>query len=68
MTTTTDPNSLRHLRSTAGISVTELAARVGVSRQTVWAWEQGRRDIPTGQAEQLGAVFGVSPAIVMGWD
>ena len=62
------PNNLKQLRCTAGLGQTELAERLGVSRQTIWAWEKGKRDIPTPQAKALGALFAVSPAIVVGWD
>jgi DNA-binding XRE family transcriptional regulator len=59
--------NLRLLRTMADLGQAELAARIGVSRQTVWAWERGQRAIPTDKAEELGRVFACSPATVVGW-
>lgn len=45
------PEQRRELRRTLGIEQQELAAELGVSVQTVWAWETGR-SIPAGENRQ----------------
>ena len=46
------PQGRRALRQAAGVSLAEVAAVCGVSRQTVYAWERGTAR-PTG--DRLGA-------------
>ncbi|GAA3698560.1 helix-turn-helix transcriptional regulator [Nonomuraea antimicrobica] len=53
-------NSLRYLRFTSGeMTQADLAARVGVTRQTIIAIEQGRYSPSLEMAFQLARVFGV---------
>jgi putative transcriptional regulator len=53
-------NSLRALRFAAGeMTQAELAERVGVTRQTIIAIEQGRYSPSLEMAFQLARVFGV---------
>ncbi|SEH03467.1 putative transcriptional regulator [Nonomuraea solani] len=53
-------NSLRYLRFTCGeMTQADLAARVGVTRQTIIAIEQGRYSPSLEMAFQLARVFGV---------
>jgi len=52
-------NSLRALREQAGLTQAELARRVGVTRQTLIAIEQGRYSPTLELAFQLCRVFGV---------
>ena len=53
-------NSIRHLRFTHGeMTQADLAARVGVTRQTVIAIEQGRYSPSLEMAFQIARVFGV---------
>lgn len=52
-------NSLRTLREQAGLTQAELARRVGVTRQTLIAIEQGRYSPTLELAFQLCRVFGV---------
>jgi putative transcriptional regulator len=53
-------NSIRYLRFTHGeMTQAELAARVGVTRQTVIAIEQGRYSPSLEVAFQIARVFGV---------
>lgn len=53
---------LRRLRQERGLSLGEIAARLGVSKPTVWAWEHGKsRPVDrrlTGLAEVLGVTVG----------
>ena len=51
-------NRLRELRAVHGWSQTDLADRLGVSRQTVYAIEAGRYDPSLPLAFKLAEVFG----------
>lgn len=53
-------NSIRYLRFTHGeMTQADLAARVGVTRQTIIAVEQGRYSPSLEMAFQIARVFGV---------
>lgn len=52
-------NSIRAVRESAGLTQAELAARIGVTRQTLIAIEQGRYSPTLELAFQLSRVFGV---------
>lgn len=52
-------NSLRALREAAGLTQAEVARRVGVTRQTLIAIEQGRYSPTLELAFQLCHVYGV---------
>jgi putative transcriptional regulator len=52
-------NSIRVLREQAGLTQAELAQRVGVTRQTLIAIEQGRYSPTLELAFQISRVFGV---------
>ena len=53
-------NSIRSLRHTTGeLTQAELAERVGVTRQTIIAIEQGRYSPSLEMAFQIARVFGV---------
>jgi putative transcriptional regulator len=52
-------NSIRVIREEAGLTQAELARRVGVTRQTLIAIEQGRYSPTLELAFQLSRVFGV---------
>lgn len=41
------PEELIARRDALGLTAEELATRLGVSRVTVWRWEQGKRAIPS---------------------
>lgn len=45
------PDQRAHLRRALGIKQLDVAAAVGVSTQTVWAWENGRSK-PRGEHRQ----------------
>ena len=53
------PNSLRALREQAGLTQAEVARRVGVTRQTLIAIEQGKYSPTLELAFQLCRVYGV---------
>lgn len=52
-------NSVRSVREDAGMTQAELARRVGVTRQTLIAIEQGRYSPSLELAFQLARAFGV---------
>jgi putative transcriptional regulator len=51
-------NSIRPLREKAGLTQAELAKRIGVTRQTLIAIEQGRYSPTLELAFQISRVFG----------
>ena len=53
-------NDIRAIRERAGLTQAELAGRVGVTRQTLIAIEQGRYSPTLELAFQISRVFGVS--------
>ena len=53
---------LLRLRRAAGLTLADIAARLGVSKPTVWAWEQGKARPIDSRLDALGAVLGVSGA------
>ena len=52
-------NGLRYIRTRCNLSLSALADMIGVTRQALSAWENGRKDIPEQRREQLAAFFGV---------
>lgn len=52
-------NSIRSVREAAGMTQAELARRVGVTRQTLIAIEQGRYSPTLELAFQIARAFGV---------
>jgi putative transcriptional regulator len=52
-------NTIRTLREAAGLTQIELARRIGVTRQTLIAIEQGRYSPTLELAFQIARVFGV---------
>jgi putative transcriptional regulator len=53
-------NSIRPLRERAGLTQAELANRIGVTRQTLIAIEQGRYSPTLELAFQISRVFGLA--------
>lgn len=52
---------LNRLRREAGLTLADIAARLGVSKPTVWAWEKGKaRPLPE-RLEAIAAALGVKP-------
>jgi transcriptional regulator with XRE-family HTH domain len=52
---------LQRLRKASGLSMADIAARLGVSKPTVWAWEQGRAKPVDERIAALAEALGVGP-------
>jgi transcriptional regulator with XRE-family HTH domain len=50
---------LQRLRKEQGLTLAQVAARLGVSKPTVWAWEQGKAKPVESRIERLAAVYGL---------
>ena len=62
-------SKLKALRKAKKMTLDELAARVGTSKQTVHRYENGViANIPHDKIEALAAALEVSPADLMGWE
>ncbi len=61
-------NRLLHLRKTAGITQDQIAAALDVDRSTVSRWESCEIPIADKHKVALAALFGVTPAHLMGWE
>ena len=59
---------IKGFREAAGISQTELAAKIGVSKQSLYKYENDIiTNIPSDKIELIASVLGISPADIMGW-
>jgi transcriptional regulator with XRE-family HTH domain len=54
-----DGNAVRAAREAQGISQERLAAKVGVSSDTIWRVEQNRGDVAAGTAYLIAVELGV---------
>ncbi len=52
-------NGLTYIRRQCNLSLSELADTLGVSRQAISSWENGRKSIPEKRKKQLAEFFGV---------
>jgi transcriptional regulator with XRE-family HTH domain len=53
------PERIAALRQSRGWTMEELAERLGVSRQSVWYWESGKRHPKRPMVARIAALFGV---------
>ncbi len=53
---------LRRLRAERGLSLADIATRLGVSKPTVWAWEHGKSRPVEKRLSALAEALGVTPA------
>jgi transcriptional regulator with XRE-family HTH domain len=53
---------LQRMRKERGLTLAQVAAQLGVSKPTVWAWEQGKAKPVESRIEALAAVYGVHPS------
>lgn len=60
---------LRELRKSKGLTLDELAALVGTSKQTIHRYETGAiSNVPPEKVESLASALGSTPSELMGWD
>lgn len=52
-------NGLRFIRTQCNLSLNDIATVLGVSRQMVSSWENGKKEISLERAEQLSEYFGI---------
>lgn len=59
---------IREERKKQNISLTELASKVGITKQSLYKYETGIvTNIPINNVEKIAAVLGCSPTYLMGW-
>ena len=51
-------NGLRYIRTRCNLSLNELAEFIGVTRQALSSWENGKKEIPEQRLEQLADFSG----------
>ena len=62
-------NRIKILRENRGYSQTAFADKIGVSKQTLYKYENGIiTNIPSDKIERIAEFCGTSPAYIMGWD
>jgi transcriptional regulator with XRE-family HTH domain len=54
------PERFARLRKASGLTLAAIAERLGVSKPTVWAWEQGKARPVEGRIEALAETLGVA--------
>lgn len=60
---------IKFYRESSGLSQVELAAKMGVSKQTLYKYENDIiTNIPSDKIESAANILGVSPGELMGWD
>ncbi len=61
--------NIERYRRARGLSMEELGGLLGVSRQTVFRYENGKiENIPREKLERIAAILQVSPSQLYGWD
>jgi repressor LexA len=59
---------IKALRESYKMTQTDLAERIGTTKQNVYKYENGIiTNIPSDKIEQIAKLFDVSPAYIMGW-
>lgn len=62
-------DNLKAARLQAGMTLDEVAQKVGVSRQTIQRYESGViQNIPSDNIEKIASILDVSPGVLMGWE
>ena len=65
----TKGEKIKYLRKTLGMSQVELAKRIGVSKQTLYKYENNIiTNIPSDKIELLSNALQTTPADIMGWE
>ena len=61
-------NIIRQKRTDAGLTQTELGAKLGVGKTAVAKWEAGKvKNLKRESLQQLGDILGVSPLTLLGF-
>ncbi len=61
-------NNLHKLRKQCGLTLEEVAEKIGTSKQTIHRYENGViSNVPADKVEALARVFGTTPSELMGW-
>lgn len=67
--TTNKGDKIKNLRIQNKMTLEEVGERIGVSKQTLYKYENNIiTNIPSDKIEGLAKIFNVSPALIMGWD
>ena len=62
-------HNLKRARIQAGMTLDDVAQKVGVSRQTIQRYESGViQNIPSDNIEKIADILNVSPGMLMGWE
>ncbi len=62
-------NRLKSLRKERGMTLEDLANRIGTSKQTIQRYESGViANVPMDKVEAMAKILGVTPAVLMGWE
>lgn len=62
-------NRIRSLREALGLSQVAMAEKIGVSKQTLYKYENDIiTNIPSDKIEEIAKVTGSTPAFIMGWE
>lgn len=65
----TKGDRIKKLREDNNVSQTDLAEKIGISKQNLYKYENNIiTNIPSDKVELIANYFGVSPAYIMGWD
>lgn len=60
---------IKHLRDRLGKSQTDFADDIGVSKQTLYKYENDIiTNVPSDKIEAIAALANVSPGFIMGWE
>lgn len=60
---------IKGIREASNISQTDLANKIGVSKQTLYKYENGIvTNIPSDKIESISKILRCSPAYLMGWE
>lgn len=57
-------NGLHYIRNKCNLSLSELADKLGVTRQMVSAWENGRKSIRESRLHELSKIFGIEEELL----
>lgn len=61
-------NKLAEMREKAGLTQAQLAEKIGVTQQTIWYYEKGRREMKSGVLIALSKALGCTVSDLLGLD